>query len=114
ASTSPPVPDRCHTASARSGVAAKFPVIPVQSGIFPIVLAKCRSGTENGEANQSFAGQFSLPAKREFIRVQSGIRYAEPGIRSKNRSRGRRAAKHNDKKTHRSLPSKSNKIRMMQ
>jgi len=41
----------------------------VEPGIFSIVPEKCRFGTEKGEANQSFAGQFPLPAKREFIQA---------------------------------------------
>jgi hypothetical protein len=37
---------------------AEFSVIPVEPGIFSIVLEKCRVGTENGEPNQAFASQF--------------------------------------------------------
>jgi len=37
---------------------AKFPVVPVDPGIFSIVLHKCRFGTENNEANQALADQF--------------------------------------------------------
>jgi len=47
----------------------KFLVIPVEPGIFSIVPDKCRSGRENGEANQALAGQFPWRAKREFIRA---------------------------------------------
>jgi hypothetical protein len=50
-------------------VAAKFPVIPVEPGIFSFSLDNRRFGRENGEANQALAGQFPLPAKREFIRA---------------------------------------------
>jgi hypothetical protein len=48
---------------------AKFPVTPVEPGIFSFVPEKCRIVTENGEANQALAGQFPSPAKREFIRA---------------------------------------------
>ncbi len=47
---------------------AKFPVIPVEPGIFSVVSEKSGFGIENSDANQSLAGQFPLPAKREFIR----------------------------------------------
>jgi len=48
---------------------AEFSVIPVAPGIFSIVPEKCGVGTENNGANQALAGQFPLPAKREFIRA---------------------------------------------
>jgi len=43
----------CATARSADG---KFPVIPVEPGIFSIAPHKCRFGTENSEANQVLAG----------------------------------------------------------
>jgi hypothetical protein len=40
----------------------------VKTGIFAICQKNRRIPTENWEADQSLAGQFPLPAKREFIR----------------------------------------------
>jgi hypothetical protein len=39
-------------------VAAKYPVFPVEPGIFSIVPEKCRFGGENNAPNQALAGQF--------------------------------------------------------
>ena len=47
----------------------KFPAIPIEAGIFAIVLEKCRFGTAKCEVDQPFAGQFPLSAKREFFSV---------------------------------------------
>jgi len=38
--------------------AAKFPVIPVEQGIFAIVPENCHYGTKKWKANQALAGQF--------------------------------------------------------
>jgi hypothetical protein len=38
--------------------AANYPVIPVEPGIFSIVLVKRCIGIENGEGNQASGGQF--------------------------------------------------------
>jgi hypothetical protein len=47
----------------------EFPAIPVETGIFAIVLEKCRFGTAKCEVDQSLTGQFPLSAKREFFPV---------------------------------------------
>jgi hypothetical protein len=67
-----------------------------------IVPEKCRFGTENNEANQALAGQFPLQTKPECFRLQSGIKYAEPGIAAKNVWCEGCAPKQNQKQTHRS------------
>jgi len=45
---------------------AKFPAFPVITGIFAISPDEPRSACENRNANQSLAGKFPLPRKREF------------------------------------------------
>jgi hypothetical protein len=47
----------------------QFPAIPVETGIFVIVLEKCRFDTERCEVDQPLTGQFPLPVKREFFRA---------------------------------------------
>jgi hypothetical protein len=46
---------------------AEFPVIPVELGIFSIVLEKFGFGAENGETIQALTGKFPWPPNREFV-----------------------------------------------
>jgi hypothetical protein len=46
----------------------QLPVIPVDPGIFSIVLPKCSLVYKNSEATQCLT-KFPLPGKREFIRA---------------------------------------------
>jgi hypothetical protein len=46
---------------------AKFPLIPVEPGIFSIILKKCGSGTKKDDAAQCLESKFPYPGKREFI-----------------------------------------------
>jgi hypothetical protein len=47
-------------------VEAEFPVIPVKPGILSFFPALPPFGSEDSEVNQSLAGEFPYPAKREF------------------------------------------------
>jgi hypothetical protein len=63
-------------------------------------------GLEKVAPSQTFAGQFPYPAKRELIRAQTGIKLAN----RESLSHEVRAPKEHQKESHRSVPSKSDKV----
>jgi hypothetical protein len=87
-----------------------FRDIPVEPGIFSIIPDKCHFDNKTARQIKPLPANSRSSGNGNFRRLNRELKYAEPGIVSKNVPRNGRAPEENQKETHRSVPSEYAKI----